>query len=148
MSVDLMQPIVWRVDFSTGVGMIDDQHRVLINMLNDAATKLTDQSSLEEVGRIVQGLVNYTDYHFKTEERAISEQGYDAIRPADAEAHIGQHRDFVEKVIAVRERIRNGHRVPKDELVAFLSSWLTSHILHSDKALGAFILDRKIRESR
>ncbi|GAB0057582.1 Bacteriohemerythrin [Candidatus Magnetaquicoccaceae bacterium FCR-1] len=148
MSAELIQPIAWRPDFTTGVGIIDDQHRVLIKMLNEASTRLTDQSSLEELAKIVQGLINYADYHFKTEERFIVEQGYERLRPVDAEAHLAQHRDFVSKVLAVREQIHQGQRVPKDVLVSFLSEWLTHHILHTDKALGAFLLDQKQRAAQ
>ncbi|MEO5345321.1 MAG: bacteriohemerythrin [Magnetococcus sp. YQC-9] len=147
MAAEMVQPISWRPDFTTGVGIIDDQHRVLIKMLNDAAGKLTDQSSLEDLAKIVQGLINYADYHFKTEERFIVEQGYESLRPVDAESHLSQHRDFVAKVLAVREQIHQGQRIPKDVLVSFLSEWLTNHILHTDKALGAFILDQKQRQA-
>lgn len=58
MEIKLEQPLVWKPDFLTGVAMIDDQHRVLINMLNDANTKLTDRSPVVDFEKIVQGLLN------------------------------------------------------------------------------------------
>lgn len=144
MSDEMVQVVTWQPGFATGVAIIDDQHRVLINMLNDAAVKLTDQSTPAEIGRLVQGLISYADYHFKTEERLISEQGYASDRPLDADAHLEQHRRFVEQVVAVRDRLEQGERITRQELVSFLSAWLSNHILHTDKTLGAFILDRKI----
>ncbi|MBF0627117.1 MAG: hemerythrin family protein [Magnetococcales bacterium] len=148
MSDEMVQSIAWRRDFATGVGIIDDQHRVLINMLNDAAAKLTDQSTAEEIGRIVRGLLNYADYHFKIEERLIEDHGYARERSADAGSHLREHREFVAQVMEVGQRLEQGKRVTRDELVTFLIGWLTNHILHSDKILGAFLLDKRIGGSR
>ncbi len=142
---ELVQPIVWRADFATGVSIIDDQHRVLINMLNEASAKLTDHSPLDDWGRVVQGLLSYAGYHFQTEERLMTEYGYDQDRAALAAEHVRQHQDFAGKVVAASDRIKAGQRIPKAELVAFLTSWLSNHILHTDKEFGAFVRDRQAR---
>ena len=139
------QPISWRPDFATGVAIIDDQHRALIKMLNEASTQLTDRSPLADVARIVQGLLSYAGYHFQTEEKLMAEHDYERHRATPAAEHIKAHRGFAEKVIAVKARIDAGQRVPKADLEAFLSNWLTDHILHTDKELGAFIRDQQNR---
>lgn len=142
MEVKLEQPLVWKPDFSTGVAIIDDQHKVLINMLNEASSKLTDRSPLEDFATIVQGLLNYAGYHFGTEERFISERGYAKDVADEAAEHIAQHRDFAGKVMAVKAQIAAGQRIPKAELVGFLRDWLVNHILNTDKKLGAFICSK------
>ena len=77
MSNQQKQAIEWQPDFATGVAIIDDQHRVLIKMLNQASVELTDYSPLSDLERIVQGLLNYAGYHFQTEEKLMAEHGYD-----------------------------------------------------------------------
>lgn len=142
MEIKIEQPMVWKPEFSTGVAIIDDQHRVLINMLNEATTKLTDRSPLEDFSTIVQGLLNYAGYHFGTEERLVSERGYDKEMAEEAALHIAQHRDFAEKVVAVQAQIASGQRIPKADLVGFLRDWLVNHILNTDKKLGSFICSK------
>jgi hemerythrin len=142
METKLEQPLVWKPDFSTGVAIIDDQHRVLINMLNEASSKLTDRSPLEDFSTIVQGLLNYAGYHFGTEERLVSERGYDKEMAEDAALHIDQHRDFAGKVMAAHAKLSAGQRIPKAELVGFLRDWLVNHIMNTDKKLGSFICSK------
>lgn len=139
------QAISWQADFSTGVPIIDDQHRVLINMLNDANTKLDDYSPLKDYEHIVQGLLNYTVYHFQTEDNLMKQRGYEASHAAVADRHRLQHKELAEKVVAVHEQIKAGQRITKASLVSFLFNWLADHILHTDKELGTFLCDAQAR---
>lgn len=139
------QAFVWSQEFATGVPIIDDQHRVLIGMLNDASAKLTDQDPVDEYARIVTGLVSYAGYHFLTEERMIAEQGYDKERAAEADRHIAQHKAFTAKVTEVQQGLKAGQRIAKADLVKFLVDWLTDHILNTDKQFGAYLRDRQMR---
>lgn len=131
--------ITWRPEFATDVAIIDDQHRVLINMLNEASLKLTDRSPIEDFLRIVQGLLNYAGYHFQTEEKLMNDNSYAAACGADSEQHLSQHHAFAEKVVAVKTGLKAGQRIAKADLVNFLTEWLTDHILNTDKKLGAFL---------
>ena len=137
--------IAWREDFATGVAIMDDQHRALIRMLNEASTQLTDRSPLPEVARIVQGLLSYAGYHFQTEEKLMAENGYGQQRALPAAEHLKAHRSFADKVVAVKAQIDAGQRIPKADLESFLSNWLSDHILHTDKELGAFVRDQQNR---
>ena len=139
------QAIEWRPDFATGVAIIDDQHRILVKMLNQASLELSDHSPLTDLARIVQGLLSYAGYHFQTEEKLMVEHRYDTERAQSAAAHRRQHKDFADKVVAVQAQVQGGKRIPKAELEGFLSGWLTDHILHTDKEFGAFIRDQQNR---
>ena len=131
--------IEWQADFATGVAIIDDQHRVLIKMLNQASLELSDHSPMAELGRIVQGLLSYAGYHFQTEEKLMAEHGYARESEQSAAEHIRQHRDFADKVVTVKAQVDAGKRIPKADLESFLSTWLTDHILNTDRKFGAFI---------
>jgi len=145
MNQPAMQPLAWRQDFATGVAIMDDQHRALIKMLNEASTQLSDRSPLADVARIVQGLLSYAGYHFQTEEKLMAEYGYEQQRTAPAAEHIKEHRAFAEKVMSVKSQIDAGQRIAKADLVSFLTNWLTDHILRIDKELGAFVRDQQKR---
>ncbi|MCX7173055.1 MAG: hemerythrin domain-containing protein [Proteobacteria bacterium] len=103
---------------------------------------MSDHSPLADFDRIVQGLLSYAGYHFQTEERLMVEHGYAKERAAE---HVRQHKDFAEKVVAAKAQIQAGKRIPKTDLESFLTTWLTDHILHTDKEFGAFIRDQQAR---
>jgi hemerythrin-like metal-binding protein len=61
----------------------------------------------------------------------------------DDEIHIQQHRSFSAKVVAVRNDIKNGILISREDLLSFLNSWLINHILNTDKRLAAFLVASK-----
>lgn len=137
------EPIVWNETFITGVDTIDQQHRILVNSLNAANAKLTENTNLELLDQISRDLLSYALYHFETEEELMKEYGYSDEDPASAQAHLEQHRSFSSKVVAVREGLKIGTLISREDLLAFLNDWLVNHILNTDKKLGAFINSKR-----
>lgn len=131
--------IVWEASYDTGVEEIDEQHRILVNTLNEAQAKLTEDTSLETLESITKDLLSYALYHFETEEEMMEAYDYKGRHTTDYESHMKQHRDFSAKVVAIRDAIRMGNPIDKDELIGFLTNWLINHINKTDKKLGAFL---------
>ena len=137
------EPLVWNSSFETGVNEIDDQHRILVNTLNEASTRLAENSSPEFLEKITRDLLSYALYHFETEETLMKAYGYDEAPGSEASRHVDQHRGFSARVVAVREGLKGGVVPDRDELLSFLNNWLVNHILNTDKLLGAFIVSRR-----
>jgi hemerythrin-like metal-binding protein len=129
--------------FITGVAEIDDQHRNLVNMTNDAARRFADDASLELVRSLVQELLSYAIYHFRTEEELMLRYDYRSVHADDAARHIGLHRAFAKRVVEVQEALDRQDYVDTATLVAFLADWIREHILGTDQHLAAHILDRR-----
>ncbi|MDD5241126.1 MAG: bacteriohemerythrin [Sulfuricella sp.] len=132
-------PIEWNDSLQTGVAIIDEQHKVLVGLLNDANTQLAGEhgSSLEQITR---DLLAYAIYHFETEQDLIKHYAYDTEAHTEAEEHLLQHRNFSKQVVALRSDLLSGKRISHEELLTFLSNWLVNHILVTDKLLAQFIL--------
>jgi len=128
--------IVWHDKLVTGIGKIDEQHQILVNLLNEANIKLTPNNNAKFLEEITRNLLSYALYHFETEEGLM--QKYDYIE--DSDAHIRQHRSFSAKVVAVRNDIKTGIPISREDLLSFLNSWLINHILNTDKQFAAFLL--------
>jgi hemerythrin-like metal-binding protein len=128
--------IVWTDKLVTGIAKIDEQHQILVNLFNEANAKLTANNNVEFVEKITRDLLSYALYHFETEEELMQEYGY----IEDADIHIGQHRSFSAKVVAMRNDIKAGILISREDLLSFLNSWLIDHILNTDKKLAAFLL--------
>jgi len=135
--------ILWNASYATGIDEIDEQHQILVSTLNEANLRLREDESLEALEQITRDLLAYALYHFETEEGLMREFGYAETDPDNAEAHLAQHRAFSSKVVEVRDRIKSGNRIPREELISFLNQWLVNHILATDRKLGEFILARK-----
>jgi len=128
--------IKWNDAMLTGVAEMDTQHRILVDTLIEANAKLTGSASDPLFEQITRDLLAYAIYHFDTEEQLMRQHGYE---PEKTALHIGEHRGFSERVVALRSEARSGEPGARDALLAFLRNWLINHILTSDQQLGKFI---------
>lgn len=140
--MSLTTPIELTAALLTGVAEIDDQHQVLINTINEASEKLANDRSGELLERITRDLLAYAIYHFETEEKLIKRYGYDLEAAGEATAHLREHRQFSEQVVALRNEIHGGKTPSAAALLTFLNDWLVNHIRNTDKLLGAYIVGK------
>jgi hemerythrin-like metal-binding protein len=141
------KPLIWDSSFETGVSEIDEQHRILVNTINEAAVTLGENSNLAILEQITNDLLSYALYHFETEEELMNEYNYEEAPDEDMQTHLSQHRDFSSTVVTVKDNMKSGKPITKDELLNFLKNWLTNHILYTDKKFGAFILAKRAENS-
>ena len=130
-----MPLIDWNSKMGLGVEEIDEQHKKLVDIVNELHDALKNNSYEEELMTIFGELVDYTKYHFSEEEQMMEKAGYE-----DLESHKKQHVRFVEKLNRLRNRVYEGKKEISIELSTFLSNWLIGHILHSDKDYSETII--------
>jgi hemerythrin-like metal-binding protein len=135
--------LVWQDDFATGVPEIDEQHMILVHTLNEAGETLRKDASMAVFERITQDLLSYALYHFDTEEGLMQEYAYNEQSREEATRHQEQHRAFSTKVLAVRDSLKAGVKIPPGEILAFLNEWLVNHIQNTDKLLAKFIIAKR-----
>jgi hemerythrin len=125
---------IWNDDFLTGTSEIDEQHRRLVALIDEFYGELRKAEPHESLERLLRGLVDYTRYHFATEEGYMRRAGYPRLKE-----HVAQHAAFVEKIEDVVNRLVKGELVLSLEVTAYLREWLSHHILGVDKELGRFL---------
>lgn len=133
------KPITWDSSFNVGVVTIDEQHQKLVEIINEAGTKLEDGSTIELLEKIVNELFDYTLYHFETEEQLMNENDYASNNLEMSIKHLAQHREFASKILDIKSNIKSGKIIHKDELLNYLKDWLMNHIFHTDKRLGEYL---------
>jgi hemerythrin-like metal-binding protein len=136
------EPLVWNDTFVAGVREIDEQHMVLVDLLNKVRVKLLPEPDIKEMEQIILDLLSYALYHFETEERLMDAYDYRRGSPQEAIAHLEQHRFFSEKVVSTRKALTSGEKISAEELLQFLSEWLVNHILKTDFKLAGYILEK------
>jgi len=137
--MDSIKPMTWSKSYETGIEDIDEQHHILVNTLNEANQKLSQEHSLSVLESITRDLLSYALYHFETEEQMMQDSKYHTNRPEEYERHMQQHRSFSAKVVEIRESIKSGNLISREKLVGFLQDWLINHINNTDKKLGEYL---------
>jgi len=119
--------IEWNDSFSVGVDIIDQDHKVLIDLINDtlAAAQTNNLSDINSVFRKLEG---YTSFHFAREEGMMAECGYENI-----EEHKVYHNKLIDDLDECRISAMMSREVNEDsEICMFLKNWLFQHILKED----------------
>ena len=130
-----MAVLAWSEAYSVGSAMIDSDHRILINLVNQLHDAMETGQSRDVLGSVLNVLAEYVEHHFHREELLMTSIGY-----PQREAHMASHRDLEKRVRAVRDRWMAGERqVLDDEVMTFLKKWLTEHILRADLAYRPWI---------
>ncbi|MCF8167667.1 MAG: bacteriohemerythrin, partial [Rhodoferax sp.] len=134
-----MTLMAWSEQFACGIDAIDAQHRALVDMINAAAPHLVSggPQARQQVGPMLDQLTQYAATHFKYEENLMQQR---QVAPAYFEQHQRTHGSFVDEVLMMRKQYEQGAEPSGTELLHFLTSWLTFHILSEDKRLARQVL--------
>jgi hemerythrin len=129
--------IAWEDRYLVGVPVIDTQHKKLITITNDLydACKFDDNAARGQFRLAVQATVEYTKYHFSTEEQIMEKFSYPVFS-----AHRKEHADFVQEVLTNVQIFEEGKKFVPNSFVRFLRDWILSHIALTDRKLGEFLV--------
>jgi hemerythrin-like metal-binding protein len=128
-----MEIINWKNEFSVGVQEMDEQHKILLGMINRL---IEEQHTLTDPKTIADLLTEMTDYaqaHFRAEEYLMAEYDYDQKSRQEQ-----QHQAFIEKTISFYSATDLGPNILSVALLDFLGSWLIGHILKEDMKYKEF----------
>jgi hemerythrin len=129
-----MPLLEWSAKYSVRVRELDWQHQQLFAMLNELYDAMQAGNGRAVIGAILQRLLNYTDYHFKSEEALLREHGYEE----DA-SHRAEHAALGYRAKALMLRFEGGEIGVAAETLRFLADWLKSHIVGSDMKYAGFL---------
>jgi methyl-accepting chemotaxis protein/hemerythrin len=136
----LSKALEWDVSFATGVSKYDEQHKVLFNMVNDLADAMQQKKSKEAVGRVLNGLAEYTINHFAGEERDFAQTHY----PEETQ-HKALHKKLLDQVTELIGKFNAGEQLIAQDVINFLQDWLINHIKGTDKKYGPHLNKSGIR---
>lgn len=124
----------WNSSFEVGVQQFDSHHQHLVGLLNKVYDDFTSGAPSENVGIILDELIDYATYHFTAEESWMKETRFPQI-----EQHSWEHEMFSKRVIEIQKDFHKGNQRLTLEVLTFLKNWLTNHILKSDSEYSRFI---------
>ena len=130
-----MAILQWTSDLDTGIPVIDSQHKRIVKYINQLG-EAEETGNREEVGEILNQLVDYTLSHFTFEEGLMEESGYRFVN-----AHKKVHQLFVRRISSYVERFQVGEDIA-EELLATLRTWLVNHIKNDDDDYTEIVLKK------
>ncbi|MCH8497305.1 MAG: EAL domain-containing protein [Marinobacter sp.] len=123
----------WNRNFETGIEIIDEQHQVLVGILNKLAWQFATQP-LEGVplADILIELKDYAHHHFATEEQVWQRCFGKQVL---VDNHRESHASFLSRLEHFEQQDAQSPEL-LSELFEFLTRWLAFHILESDRRLA------------
>ena len=115
----LSKALEWDASFAVGVDKYDNAHKVLFNMVNDLADAMQQKKSKDAVGRVLNGLAEYTINHFADEERSFAQTHY----PEETQ-HKALHKKLLDQVTELIGKFNAGEPLIAQDVVNFLQDWL------------------------
>lgn len=126
--------IEWDETMAIGVHDIDEQHRLLLQMLNELHEKMSLGAAHQAVRDALQGMHAYASFHFADEERLLQEHGY-----PDLPAHRQAHQEFVQRLEDFQKVVEQDSLIGALEVLHFLKQWLVQHIKGTDKQFVPYL---------
>lgn len=136
-----MPLMVWKEEYETGVKLFDDQHKNLVNMLNNLLDAMKAGKGKDVLDKVLTGLIEYTVYHFKAEEDNFKKYAY---AQALTDFHKKEHDNLTQQVVDFKKRFDGGEMI-SIELMNFLKDWLINHILVTDKKYGPYLNSKGLK---
>jgi hemerythrin-like metal-binding protein len=135
-----MSILAWTDDLKINIKEIDSQHQNLVTLVNKLYDAMKIGKGKDVLAPILSELINYTEYHFSTEESLMKNHNY----PVFLE-HEQEHKKLVSSVLDFDRKFKKGEITVSMELFKFLNNWLVEHILGVDKKMGVFLVQKGLR---
>lgn len=120
--------VEWIDKFNLGISQIDDQHKRLVAIMNKICTALNEGRGIEVAGEALAEMEDYALTHFTLEEKYFDEFHYEKT-----EEHKAWHRDFINRVQALKRELESGKKTVSVDAISFLGGWFIDHTQTFDR---------------
>jgi hemerythrin len=135
-----MSLMTWSDSFSTGVKAMDEQHKGLVNTLNELHAAMLGGKDKSATGPLLERLLKYTREHFAAEEALMTRTSFPKLA-----AHQSKHKDLTNQVEEFAARYQRGELSLNVDLLMFLRDWLITHIQKEDREYGPWMNQNGVR---
>ena len=127
--------IKWNDKFSVNYEGIDEQHKELINIIEECAVMTRNhENDVNRYAEVIFKLDEYVEKHFGYEESLMKRYQYPEFL-----SHLAQHDELRSKLEEVNIFDIKNSEAFFQEMLMYLVDWLSNHIMQTDKKLGQFL---------
>ena len=124
--------IVWKPYYSVKNESLDAEHKVIFGLINELRDAVIKKQADLDLRAISDRLVQYTNTHFKHEERLLMAADY----PNLAE-HLREHEKLRRRSADFRDNL---NLVTGQDMLRFLKDWWCQHIQETDKRYAPYLM--------
>ncbi len=129
-----------REHFFTGIPVIDEQHRMMSDIINLLSIAIKKNKSRENILRLLKGYMDYGIHHRALEEELMKKNGY-----PDLARHVNDHHEIKIKMESLYKRISDDKMIISQGIGKFLKDWHDDHVEVQDKAMAAFLKEKGLK---
>lgn len=122
----------WIESFSTGIPVMDDDHKTLINIIKLLRMVLHDGAPVA-ADALASVLADHLDEHFRREERLIARTGFNGL-----DAHRQVHHSSATGLEHLRAAVARREFAAALEALGELECWMIGEIVEADKSFASF----------
>jgi hemerythrin len=125
----------WDQELNVGVGLIDNQHKIIIDLINDLGAASAVMADRRVIDTLLDVIENYVFRHFEAEEELF-------VNHNGSLEHSLEHYELIKEFRKFRLSFRNRSSSGKSTSI-FLEQWFISHIKEQDIPFFIGIIKRK-----
>jgi hemerythrin-like metal-binding protein len=129
--------LTWSHEWSVGIRAIDDQHGILMDAINELSLSLVHGGSRDQLGVLIERIVEFTRMHFSSEEQLMELTGY----PGLAE-HRAAHVDLLKRIRTGVHLLQHDQEVDMRSLLSGLRDGYREHISTMDRLYSPWLMKR------
>ena len=131
-----MPKVQWEEAYSVHVKEMDDQHKILFEIINNLHEALMAEDAVdlaEAKEKAINRLGEYLIEHFSTEEEYMQSIGYPGL-----DQHQKEHQNFLQRLEKHKEGLQSINGLLPTEVMKILVTWLQDHLLGEDQKFSQF----------
>lgn len=131
--------IAWRKEMAVDGGAIDDDHRVLIDIINEFTAADVTETGVMLLHNVLDELSEYTKVHFAREEKLQA-----AVLYPYRDAHHHEHQELIRRLAGLHNMLGTSslddqtQQQVQMKVGALLHDWLVEHIIKSDLRMAPY----------
>ena len=120
----------WKPEFSVGVAAVDNDHRDMIEMINDFYLMAADRTDARTTEDFLGDIHNSISAHFALEESLMQNAAY-----PEYEKHKEDHEELLDRIRELMDCYAEDPRAGDDKLRQELADWFARHFSSFDARL-------------
>jgi len=135
-----MAALMWTHNCSAGVQVMDDQHGILLDALNELRVELVRGADPQTVRPMLTRVAELMQLHVQSEERLLAKNGFPGL-----EDHQAENRKLLGRLALFNVRFEQRQANAVYELVEYLRRWFTNHTGISGRTYGPWLLQHGVQ---
>lgn len=133
-----MPLLEWDDSFGIGHAEIDEDHRVMLALINELHDVQSEGSERTALGAVFDRLIEHSRQHFEREETIMAALHYDHDRLLE---QCSEHRILADQLRGMQSRLDVGDAAAPiaEELQEFLMTWFYGHVLEEDMKFKPYL---------